>query len=136
MERNNKLEKSPEKPLWKKVSTGTVVIRTPRYLRIKHNQLIQATKKELGNQISNFELVKDGTGVHKVKKEKSKSKGKKGTGKKVEEPENNKVETFDIVEDADGAFDVVSSTGKVMNAEKLQKSEAKELKKQLEVLDE
>jgi hypothetical protein len=126
-----KTNKNGSKPLWKKVTTGTLVLRVPKYFRIKHNQLVEASIEELGNRLdSDFELVKDGTGKFKVHKEKGKSKAK-AKGKKAEVIDLPK-DLFGLEERGDGLFDVVSAAGKVMNAEALEKEKAEELRDQLE----
>ncbi len=120
MERSNK-----DKPKWIKRSHGTLVLRSPSKLRLKHNQEFRASVEELGKYIDQFELLENVKGKYKVKKKKDEPED----SNKGEQPPE---EIYDIEHVAGGWYNVVSPTGKVMNEKKVKSEDAEKLKLKLE----
>lgn len=128
MQRLNKSAKQESiKPVWKKISRGTLYpFPKQRNVRVKPFEKIQATEEEIAKYRDQFELVKDGTGDYKVKPTKAEPK-----------PEPALPEEYKLVEVGENQFNVVSSSGKVMNGKKpLFEDEAQQLKDQLEEVQE
>lgn len=130
MERNKKDKKDKNvKPLWRKITTPTLTIRTPRLMRILYKGLIHATREELGNRLDGFELIKNGTGKYKIKKDEKGDLSIVGQ-KKGKEPDLSEGYTLEHV--SNGWYNVLSPKNKVMNEKKLRAEDAKTLKKELE----
>lgn len=113
---------SAVKPLWQKKTRGTLILRAPKYLRIKPNQQLRCTKEELGRfWNTDFDLIQNGTGEYAVGKI------------EAEEPEiHPPTETFSINPLGDEQYNVLSQTGKIMNEAPLSLTGAEKLKKELE----
>ena len=91
---------TPIKPLWIKRTPGTIIIRQPVFLRIKHNQKFRATPEELGSTISKFELLEGEIDVRKFPE--------------LPDEEIVQSEKYDAVHTGGGLYDVVSPSGKIM----------------------
>ena len=116
-----------KKPLWRKTTPGTLILRGLSTPRIKPKQEVYATKEELGRWCeTDFELVKGGKGKYKIDKKEEES---------VEDESaefENSGEEFTVKHAGRGRYNVLSSTGKIMNETNLGKKEAKALKSVLE----
>ena len=120
MERSDK-----NKPKWIKTSPGTLYpFSNQRGRRVKHREEIRATTKELAHVIDQFELVENIEGKNKVNLEDLKPKEEV-----IESPEKDE---YSVESAGSGWYNVVSSTGKIMNEKKLRAEEAKELRIALE----
>lgn len=121
----------PQKPQWKKITRGNLYpFPSKRNRRVKPNEVIRATKEELGKYIDHFELVKDGTGEYQMattapKPARAPKPLKPITGGKKD------VE-YSLVGAGEELFNVVSASGKVMNASPLDADSAEELRSKLE----
>ena len=120
------------KPLWRKHTQGTLYpFPKQRNRRVKFKETIEATEEELGNKRDEFDLVRDGTGVYKVSEHGKLSAAQREVAPPTT-PSPDK-DTYEVEEASKGWFNVVSSTGKVMNDKKLRQADAEELKASLEV---
>lgn len=109
------------KPSWKKITPGVLYpFPNQRGRRIKPQEQIRASQEEIAHVADHFELVENGKGEYKVKKEKKEI---------IETPE---AEEYDIKSVGKGWYDVISPEGKLMNEKKLRADDAKELKASLE----
>lgn len=124
------------KPSWRKITEGTLYpFPTQRNRRVKHKETIQATAEELGNKINQFELVDPGAGEYKIEttslpvKEEGSSVTVEPVKSKEHAPDK---ETYTIQHVGGGWYNVVSSTGKVMNSDKLKSADAQSLRDSLE----
>lgn len=135
MERQaNKKEKKSkhQKPLWIKISPGTLIRKLPIQLRIKSKQEVRATVEELGTNLktgelfcdTDFKLIEDGTGKYAVKKSK----------KKIEKETvlDSGEELYEVKSVGSGWYNLISPSGEIVNEKKLRAAEAEELKTQLE----
>lgn len=113
MERSNK-----SKPLWIKKTTGTLILRTPLYLRLKHKQKFHATPEELGRHIDDFELLEGAVDLKKYPQQEEKIA-----------PASEEYKTEHI---GAGWYNVISPTNEIMNEKKLRADEAADLVKELE----
>lgn len=155
-------KKAPEvgvKPLWKKITRGTLYpFANRRNVKVTQNGTLEATEDEIEKFKEHFQLLREGTGPYKSAKiaperkpepvknpetpaeekvKPFKSKNKKGKDlKETAHPvlDEEDAEEYEIVPAGEGLFNVVSSVGKVLNSEPLPKEEAKELKKGLDAV--
>lgn len=109
-------------PQWIKITTGTLIIQEPRYLRIKHKQLIRASQQELGRKIDQFKMVKDGKGEFKV--------DLTPPPKMPDLPPDEEKYTIEHV--GGGYYNVLSPAGEPMNTKKLKSDDANDLRKKLQ----
>lgn len=116
-------EVADQKPTWKKVTRGSLYpFPGKRSKRVKPNETIQATEAELSHVKEHFQLVKDGTGVHRVK------------AIRPEEPEfiSPVKGVYAVTPAGEGLYNIVSPGGKVMNEVGLSLEDAEDLKEELE----
>ena len=116
MERTNKM------PLWQKTTPGTIILRTPRYLRIKENQKVRANPEEIQRFIDQFELLEGNVDLKKFPQ----------IGPGENEKPKAKKEEYTIEHLEGGWYNVLSPGGEVMNDKKLRSDKAQELKQSLE----
>lgn len=118
----------PQKPQWKKITRGTLYpFPSKRNRRVKPNEVIRATKEELGKYINHFELVKDGTGQYQM----ATSAPKPARAPKPPKPTVGE-DTYTLVSAGEDLFNVISASGKVLNASPLDADSAEELRSKLE----
>lgn len=108
-----------EQCLWVKTTPGTLIIRGPQRLRVKHKQKIKATVAELGKHVKEFELL-EGT------IDKTKNPDLDDTLTPVEKEE------YTIDNLGAGWHDVLSPSGERMNTKRLRAADAAALKEELE----
>lgn len=109
------------KPVWKKITRGTLYpFPKQRGVRVEPNKTIEATEEEIARFRDQFELVKDGTGIYRVKKDEP-----------TPPPPGPEPEVYTLAPE-NGAFNVLSEAGKKMNETPLSLEEAEELKSSLE----
>ena len=114
------------KPLWKKITRGSLYLAgTPRK-RIKPNERVRATEEELGKWVAEFELLDKGSGNHEVTSVKV---GEPGEEESFGTPEK---EIYTVEHVGTGWYNVLSSVGKVMNESKLRSEDAQALRAKLE----
>jgi hypothetical protein len=118
-----------KKPLWKKISRGTLVIRNPRYHRIKFKESVYIEHELIEKNISEFELLENGTGPYKVDLEEIKELPANDAAELPEGPEK---DSFEVKSVGGGWFDVLSASGEKMNDKKLRKEPAAKLVEELE----
>ena len=122
------MAKRPEanKPLWRKKTPGVLYIRELAVQRIKPKQEIQATLKELGNKVNEFEILNPGKGKMALTEDEQIAVGfiKPAPEGEQEEPEPEEPDDYSKVNLGHGWFNVVSSTGKIMNENKLREADA------------
>ncbi len=117
--------KKDKRPLWKKISPGTLVLRAlDRKRRIKPKQLVHATPDQLGSHISEFELIEGKVDMDKYKDQDTPSATK------------TKEEGYTVKSASRGWYDVLSPDGKKMNEKGLRAKDAKALKEELEATQE
>ena len=116
------------KPLWKKITRGSLYLAGKPRKRIKPNEKIRATQEELGVRVVEFELLDKGSGKHEFKP-KPKEEAEKPREESVEIPEK---EIYTVEHVGTGWYNVLSSVGKVMNENKLRSEEAQALREKLE----
>lgn len=123
MERKKSTPAESQKPKWKKITRGTLYpFPNRRNVRVKPNEVIQATAEELAKVADHFELVKEGTGIYSTStvEKKPKKKGKVPT------------EVYELIPIGEGLYNVLSPGDKVMNESGLKREDAEALKKKLE----
>jgi len=121
-------KKESSKPLYRKITRGTLHLRDKDNHRIKPKQEIRATPEELGKWIDEFELIRNADGSLPKG---GKKKGEKKKEKKKEAPAKI-FDTYTVEHIEEGWYNVLSSSGNVMNESKLREADAKDLKAQLE----
>lgn len=118
----------PQKPQWKKITRGNLYpFPSKRNRRVKPNEVIRATKEELGKYINHFELVKDGTGNYQIVD----PTPKPARAPKLPKPTAGG-DTYTLVSAGEDLFNVISASGKVLNASPLDADSAEELRSKLE----
>jgi len=115
MERTTK-----SKPLWIKISPGTLVLRAlDPNRRIKPKQKIYATAEQLGKHVVEFELLEGEVEVVTA-------------GTPINADAAPTKEEYTVDHTGVGWYNVLSPTGKVMNEGKLRAADAEKLKSELE----
>ncbi len=127
------------KPSWRKITQGTLYpFPTQRNRRVKFKETVQATPEELGNKINQFELVEPGSGEYKIDTDAFAIQKEEAPAADVVKtptpPVDSSIdeEEYEVKHAGGGWYNVVSSTGKVMNSEKLRSTDAQDLKTALE----
>lgn len=101
--------KGKGKSLWRKVSDSSLKLDEDRP-RVKPGEEIWATEKELGDHISEFDLLE-------------------ATSEKIDESIPNE---YTVEHKGGGWYDIISPTGKKMNEDSLKVEEANKRKRELE----
>jgi hypothetical protein len=115
-----------QKPVWKKVTRGTLYPFPRKPTKVKPNDTLVASEEEIAKYRDHFELVQDGTGEYIVK---NVVQTKPDIAMLRREAEK---EEYKLIPIGQGLYNVESPSGKTMNDKGLKLEDAEALKVSLE----